>query len=284
VAEGRRLIKLALFGAPVNHSKSPRIHAEFARQLGLDVSYEAIHTEAGQLRDALAAFEKAGGTGANITLPLKREAMELADRVSDAVRLAEAANVLVRDDAGRWTAHNTDGAGLVRDMKEAGWVIAGQRIAILGAGGATAGILGALLAEKPRCVHVFNRTAAKAESLAQRHSTLGDVRGFGLDVLSAPGTAEERCLATNGESAAGDYDLVINATSLGHQGEVPKALDTLLAGGARCQDLNYGVAAAPLAKWCTDRNISYREGLGMLMQQAVLSFELWTGHRPRALN
>ena len=127
MAERTGLIKLAIFGAPVSQSKSPAIHTKFARQLGLDVSYEAIHTEAGQLRHSLAAFEAAGGRGANITLPLKREAMELADAVSDAVRLAEAANVLVRDETGCWAAHNTDGAGLVRDMTQAGWPISGQR-------------------------------------------------------------------------------------------------------------------------------------------------------------
>ena len=266
MAEGRGLIRLALFGAPVNHSKSPAIHAEFARQLGLDVSYRAIHTEAGQLRVALAAFERAGGTGANITLPLKREAMELADSVSEAVRLAEAANVLVRDGEGRWAAHNTDGAGLVADLADAGWIITGQRIAILGAGGATAGILAALLAGKPGSIHIFNRTAAKAQALAARHASLGEVQGFGLDAV-----AEQ-----------GGFELVINATSLGHQGEVPTTLESLLAGGVRCQDINYGVAAAPLAAWCAERSIDYRDGLGMLVQQAGLSFELWTGARPNS--
>jgi shikimate dehydrogenase len=258
------LIRLAIFGAPVSQSKSPAIHTEFGRQLGLDVHYQAIHTEAGALREALAAFAAAGGNGANITAPLKHEAMELADTVSDAVRLAEAANVLVRDEQGQWAAHNTDGAGLVYDMTQAGWPITGQRIAILGAGGATGGILGALLAEQPASIDIFNRTAAKAESLAARHAHLGEVRGFGLDAVA-------------GKTS---FDLVINATSLGHRGEVPEALEALLSSGVRCQDLNYGVAAQPLTIWCTERGIAHREGLGMLIQQAVLSFELWTGLRP----
>lgn len=261
-----QLIRLALFGAPVKHSKSPAIHAAFARQLGLDVSYEAIHTEAGQLRDALATFEKSGGTGANITLPLKREAMELAVSASDAVKLAEAANVLVREGEGRWTAHNTDGAGLLRDLAEAGWTVAGQRIAILGAGGATAGILGALLARQPASIRVFNRTGAKAEALARRHAGLADVRGFGLDAV-----AEQD-----------EFDLVINATSLGHSGEVPEALKSLLRGQSLCQDLNYGLAAAPLAAWCAERAINYRDGLGMLVAQAAHSFRLWTRADPDA--
>lgn len=264
MAAGQELIRLAIFGAPVSQSKSPAIHAEFARQLGLNVSYQAIHTEAGQLGEALAAFDKAGGTGANVTAPLKHEAMELAGNASDAVRLAGAANVLVRGDDGRWHAHTTDGAGLVLDMTEAGWVIAGQRLAILGAGGATASILGALLNEKPESIRIFNRTAEKAAALAQRHAALGEVHGLGLEAVTR----------------SGPHDLVINATSLGHHGEVPAALESLLSGGARCQDLNYGTAAAPLRRWCAERKVEYREGQGMLMQQAVLSFELWTGIRP----
>jgi shikimate dehydrogenase len=165
-------------------------------------------------------------------------------------------------------------------MKQAGWEISGQRIAILGAGGATASILSALLNEKPKSIHVFNRTAEKAEALAQRHAALGEVQGFGLDGISL----WERPPVAISDSPGSGYDLVINATSLGHHGEVPTALEALLAGGARCQDLNYGMAAEPLRKWCAERNIAYREGLGMLMQQAVLSFELWTGLRPRILD
>jgi len=264
MAERRGLIRLALFGAPVRHSLSPDIHRGFAGQAGLAIDYRAIETGPGALAEALAEFAQGGGRGCNITLPLKREAMLLAGTCSERVRLAGAANTLTRAGDG-WSADNTDGTGLARDLAAWGGApLAGLRVAVLGAGGATAGVLAALLAERPHEVVVFNRTRSRALDLAERHAGLGSVLGRGLEDL-------ER---------AGPFDLLINATSLGHAGGIPPLAAAHFAGHGRCYDLNYGPAASPLRAWCEERGIDYRDGLGMLVEQAAESFAIWTGFRP----
>lgn len=257
---GRALIKLALFGTPVNHSASPRIHQAFAKQAALEVDYRAIDTPLGSLSKALGAFTDRGGQGCNITLPLKHEAMELAVHCSDHVALSEAANTLVRDAHG-WHAHSTDGIGLVADLNSAGINPDGKKVAILGAGGATASALAALLDANPSEVGIYNRSERTAFELAYRHQHLGPVFGTGLNSLAG----------------AGRFDLIINATSIGHQGQVPPINPGLFQPDAWCYDLNYGVAAVPLKNWCTGHKVQYRDGLGMLVEQAAASFRLWTG-------
>ncbi len=262
---GTGLIRLALFGSPVRHSLSPRIHAAFARQGGLDVVYEAVETLPGTLAEALARFAAAGGLGCNITLPLKREAVQLAATCSERVRLAEAANTLVHEGDERWRAENTDGTGCVGDLQaDPRFRLAGARIVMLGAGGAAAGVLAALLEASPLEVVILNRTAGKAERLARRHGDLGRVSGRGLDDAAE----------------CGGFDLVINATSAGHGGGLPALDDGLFGTDGACYDLNYGVAAHPLRQWCLERRIHYRDGLGMLVGQAAESFRIWTGFEP----
>jgi shikimate dehydrogenase len=263
VAATPALIRLALFGSPVGHSASPRIHTAFAREAGLEVEYRAIETPLGQLETALQTFTRAGGHGCNITLPLKGEAMQLAVHCSEHVALAEAANTLVR--AGdHWRAESTDGIGLIADIKAAGIELDGARLAILGAGGAAAGILAALLDANPAEVGLYNRTERSAFNLARRHQHLGPVFGTGLNALAG----------------AGRFDLLINATSSGHNGQLPPISPSLFKPGAHCYDLNYGPAAVPLHNWCKEHHIGHRDGLGMLVAQAAASFELWTGFKP----
>lgn len=257
------LIPLALFGSPVGQSLSPRIHALFAEQAGLTVRFDARETLPGTLAEALEAFAEAGGRGCNITLPLKQEAMSLAATRSDRVNRAGAANTLLRSSDG-WHAETTDGAGLVADLEQLGLSPAGRRLIVVGAGGATAGVLSALLEAGAARIDIYNRTAATAEDLAARHADLGEVHGHGLKALASATPAE----------------LVLNATSLGHQGGVPPLHAALFGDGAACYDLNYGAAARPLLDWCADRGIRARDGLGMLVGQAAASFELWTGFAP----
>ena len=208
-------------------------------------------------------FLAAGGEGCNITLPLKGEAMELAVHCSEHVALAEAANTLVRTGDG-WRAENTDGIGLISDLKAAGLALEGLRVAIIGAGGATAGVLAALLDAGPAELAVYNRTERTAFELARRHQHLGPVFGTGLHALAG----------------AGRFDLLINATSNGHQGQLPTISPSLFKPGALCYDLNYGAAAQPLRAWCAEHQLAYRDGLGMLVEQAAASFRLWTGLSP----
>lgn len=267
--QGAGLIRLALFGSPVKASLSPRIHQLFARQFGLEIEYQSIETRAGEFAAALEVFRLAGGAGCNVTLPLKRDAWQIAAESSEQVRQAQAANTLLWQSTG-WFAHNTDGAGLVADLTvNHGIELAGRQIMILGAGGAAAGILGALLACDPAGIMLVNRTPERAWALAQRFSSAGHVSVTSLQDLP--------CLDL---LTRGRFDLIINATSLGHHGEAPPLTRDLFAPGARCYDLNYFKASQPLKSYCKEMRQPYIDGLGMLVEQAAKSFYIWTGKQP----
>mgnify|MGYP001034740538 CR=1 FL=1 len=264
MAQGAPLILLAVFGQPVSQSLSPRIHGLFARQCGLEIEYRAIEASADTFRDQLEQLHSAGGLGCNVTAPLKNEAWRVADRASAGADRAEAANTL-RFSKDEWYADNTDGGGLVWDLQTSeGFELPGMRVCLLGAGGAAAGVLGTLLSNGPQVVFVANRTVEKAQRLAQRHIDIGPVEVCALDALAG----------------TGPFDLIINATSLGHRGQAPKVSPGWLADGGLCYDMNYGGAAEPLRERCREQGIAYRDGLGMLVGQAALSFELWTGKTP----
>ena len=265
--QGKELIRLALFGQPIKASLSPPIHRMFAAQFGLDIEFQRIEIGADGFADALEAFRVAGGIGCNVTLPLKRDAWQLAAQSSPEVSQAQAANTLIYQPSSGWFAHNTDGAGLVADLAGNHDVnLEGQRVLILGAGGAVAGILGSLLAGKPRQVLLVNRNLERARVLAARFGTLGNIATTSWDDL--PGQ--------------GSFDLLINATSLGHHGKAPPLLASMFAPGALCYDLNYYKASQPLKTLCADMGQSYIDGLGMLVEQAAKSFYIWTGKRPES--
>ena len=261
------LIRLAVFGSPVTHSLSPRIHALFARQCGLQVDYRAIEATAATFAGLVRALAEQGARGCNVTVPFKQAAWVLAARGSADAARARAANTLVFETDGAWYADNTDGPGLVDDLaaRPAGR-LAGARICLLGAGGAAAGILGALLRARPACVVIANRTPERARHLAERHADLGR-----LDTCSP---------AEIGSKAP--FEVVINAIAAGHEGLAPTLAPEWLAPGGLCYDLNYGLAAEPLKKACARLGIAYSDGLGMLVAQAARSFQLWTGSRPDA--
>jgi len=265
VAPGSRIIRLALFGQPVAQSLSPRIHGLFARQLALRVDYRAIEATPQSLPRQLGELARSGARGCNVTVPCKHAAWSLATRRSGPASLAQAANTLVFEDETDIFADNTDGQGLVNDLLgQTGNALHGARICVLGAGGAAAGILAALLSARPTCVFIANRTAERALQLATRHVDLGRI---------------ETCVPAD-IGQHGPFDLIINATSHGHRGGAPSLSATWFAPGGLCYDLNYGEAAAPLRRVCDEANIRYSDGLGMLVGQAALSFALWTGRLP----
>lgn len=265
MAERAGLIRLAVFGMPVAHSLSPAIHQQFARQCGLEIDYQAVETCPRDFIRQVHELADAGGRGCNITVPLKHAAWELARRASPSASRAQAANTLLFESADNYFADNTDGRGLIADLLlRMGVTLAGSRILVMGAGGGAAGILGDLLDQAPAELVLANRTADRALALASRFAAQGTVTICTLDQLDQLGFC----------------DLVINATSLGHAGLSPAIPAALFAPGSLCYDLNYGQVAEPLRKQCEARGIEYRDGLGMLVEQAAIAFELWTGCKP----
>lgn len=265
MSPSRGSIRLALFGHPVAHSPSPGVHQAFGRQFGLDIDYRLIDAPPEDFIARLGAFRAAGGTGCNITLPLKGMAFCHAAEARPRAALARAANTLWWSGDSRCCADNTDGEGLVRDLEQnLDITLTGLRVCLLGAGGAAAGVLGALLERRPGEVIIANRTRARAEDLAARHAGLGPVIAMGLADLAE----------------AGAFDLVIDATATGHAGEPPPIAPAVLAGAAACYSLNYGTAALALRRLCGDLGVVFHDGLGMLVEQAACSFRIWTGRMP----
>jgi len=252
-------------GNPVEHSQSPFIHAEFARQTGQAMEYGRLLWPLDGFADAVRALAESGAKGCNITVPFKFDAFREGKRLTDRARLAQAANVL-RFDAEGWLADNTDGVGLVNDIeRNAGVALAGKRVLLIGAGGAAAGVLGPLLAARPTAVVVANRTLANALALVERHAPVA-------------GDAELRASPLD---ACGDgFDIVLNASASSLQGAGVPVSHTVLAPGALALDLMYGAAAQPFLAWAARHGARGRDGLGMLVEQAAAAFELWRGVRP----
>ncbi|HVT34058.1 MAG TPA: shikimate dehydrogenase [Nevskiaceae bacterium] len=256
----------AVIGCPISHRKSPVIHARFAAQVGAQLSYIAIEIRPDALAARLAELHAQNFLGLNVTLPHKTAVAAICNNVSERAQVAGAVNTLVRT-AGGWDGDNTDGEGLIRDLTvNLGIGVAGKRVLVLGAGGAARGILKPLLDQQPAELTLSNRNPWKPEELAIAFRPHGVIR---------PATH----LALKGDH----YDLVINATSAGHQGKLPKLPPQLLAPGAACYDMSYGAAAEPFCAWARANGAAkVSDGLGMLVEQAAASFERWRGVRPQA--
>lgn len=260
--------RYAVLGNPVAHSQSPFIHAEFARQTGEPIEYGRVLCPLDAFEATVRAFQAEGGRGCNITVPFKFEAPRLARHLTPRARLAEAANIL-RFETDGWAADNSDGIGLVRDIeRNAAQPIGGRRVLLIGAGGAAAGVLGPLIEAGARAIVVVNRTAARAEALAERHRALAARHGA---VLAA------RPIETPGEG----HDIVINASASSLQGAPSPVPASVLARGALAIDLMYGPAAAPFLDWARAAGARPRDGLGMLVEQAAEAFFFWRGVRPQ---
>lgn len=253
----------AVIGNPIAQSKSPRLHAAFARQLGHDVRYEAILAAPDSFRETVLAFIASGGCGMNVTAPFKLQAFELADELTERARMAEAVNTL-KFSAKGILGDNTDGVGLVDDIQDRlGVSLAGRRVLMIGAGGAARGILLPILQSRPADVLVVNRTAARAQALADALASQGPIRGGPL-------------MAAGGE----EYDVVIHATSAGlNAGEAPP-VDYRVAPDGLAYDLAYG-EDTPFMRQARDQGATrVADGLGMLVGQAAESYRVWRGAMP----
>lgn len=255
-------------GNPVEHSQSPFIHAQFADQTGQSLVYDRLLSPLNGFADTVRRFADEGGRGCNVTVPFKFEACALANRLSPRAALAQAANVLGFDGATVW-ADNTDGIGLVRDIeRNAGLVLAGRRVLVVGAGGAASGALGPLIEAAPAEIVVANRSVDKAHALVLRHEALASRHGVGLAARPL-----SRC--------AQAFDVVINATASSMQGAAIPVAPSVLQPGGLALDMMYGPAAGTFLRWAEQHGARGRDGLGMLVEQAAEAFFLWRGLRPQ---
>jgi len=251
--------RYAVMGNPIAHSKSPLIHRLFAEQTGQELSYDKLLVPLDGFAAALDEFQRGGGKGLNVTVPFKQEAWAAMDARSERAELAGAVNTILFQPDGKRYGDNTDGVGLVRDLRDNhGVALTGKRVLVLGAGGAVRGVVPALLTELPAEIVIANRTPAKAVELARLFDGRIPLRALGFDALGA-----ER------------FEVIINGTSAGLAGDVPPLPDALAAETV-CYDMVYGDAPTPFLRWAQARGASKTiDGLGMLVEQAAEAFYLW---------
>lgn len=258
--------RYAVFGNPVAHSLSPRIHTRFAEQTGEAIEYTTREVPRDGFAEAVEAFQEAGGRGINITVPFKEEAWQVADSHGPRAEACGAVNTLIfRSDGGRH-GDNTDGEGLIRDLRDnQGITLRGRRLLVLGAGGAVRGILQMLAAEEPATLVVANRTVTRAEALLHL----------------CPAAMETAACSFEELARIPAFDVIINGTSAALANELPPLPDGLLAPGGCAYDLMYGAQPTPFMNWAADRDAGrVSDGLGMLVEQAAESFRLWRGVAP----
>lgn len=261
--------RYAVFGKPVAHSLSPDIHTAFAKQTGQVLRYDKQEILPGTFADQARAFFASGGKGLNVTLPYKTEAFTFANTLTERARRAGAVNTLAlkADNGASIIGDNTDGAGLVRDLcNNLCWPVSGQRLLILGAGGAVHGVLEPLLKQNPALIVIANRTVSKAQALAEDFSDLGNLRGIGFDKLEN----------------FSPFNLVINGSSASLAGELPPLPDNLVTPDSHAYDMMYSAEPTVFMAWMTARQVkNIANGLGMLVEQAAESFYIWRGIRPK---
>ena len=252
-----------VIGNPVAHSKSPAIHAQFAAQTGESIAYERLAAPLDDFAACVQHFMQSGGRGANVTVPFKLEAFALATQLTPRAQAAGAVNTLSFED-GRIVGDNTDGVGLVRDIvHNAGVVLEGRRILLLGAGGAARGVVMPLLAERPQQLVVANRTFARAQELVQSFPAAASVlKAAAFDALS------------------GQFDVIINATSASLSADLPAVPATLFGPQVFVYDMMYAATPTVFMQWAAQHGACVRDGLGMLVEQAAESFFVWRGARP----
>lgn len=257
--------RYGVMGYPVSHSRSPVIHRLFALQTGQDMQYELLQVSPDKLDTAIRQFQRTGGKGLNITVPHKTAVTRIVDQMSERASTAGAVNTIVFRGSEMY-GDNTDGIGLLRDLGvDLGINLENSNILILGAGGATRGIVGPLLEMQPASLRIANRTIDKAELLVTQYEDQGPISACRFDVVPV----------------SEPYDLIINATSAGVHGDVPPYPAAAVSAETFCYDLSYGLNATPFSVWAVQQGAARSVmGWGMLVEQAAESFKLWRGIRP----
>ena len=261
----------AVAGNPISHSKSPDIHKRFAEQSNQRMYYGRLQPELGEFKTAAQTFFATGGKGMNVTVPFKLDAQALADVLTPRAQLAGAVNTLRIED-GKIYGDNTDGAGLVRDLLAQGIQIQGSRILLLGAGGASRGVLGPLLEQSPKKLVIANRSNAKTDELVRLFSDLA----ASLDVVLQAVTLSD---LEDASKITSPFDLIINATAAGLSNESPisdTAASNIFTPQSFAYDMVYGKVTT-LMQQALHRGARVSDGLGMLVEQAADAFLIWRG-------
>ena len=257
----------AVIGDPISHSKSPLIHSLFAEQTRQDVTYIAQRVLEENFDEFVRNFFLTGGSGLNITLPHKHRAYKLAQRCDSSSKTAKAANTLYQNNSGQLCAANTDGKGLVIDIKlNNDTEIRGKDLLLLGAGGAVSGALPSLINEHPSSITIVNRSITKANTLKKNLGSIVPIETYSYEDLK------------------GDFDIIINGTSLSLSDELPPIRESNIRRGGLCYDMFYKNTETAFESWAASSQAGVvANGLGMLVEQAAESFLVWTGIRPSTL-
>ncbi len=257
--------KYAVIGNPINHSKSPLIHRAFAEQEKIDIDYQRILADEDKFTQSVNEFSSHGGLGLNVTVPFKIVAYQQCQQLNEYARAAGAVNTISFDSKMGWLGANTDGIGLLTDLKNNQRLqLKNKNILILGAGGATRGILLPLLQEDPTRILIANRTVAKADALANAFSTAGNIDSCGFEEINTQA-----------------FDLIINATSASLSNEVPPVPSSVISTETICYDLAYSDKPTAFTRWSNKLNAKIStDGIGMLIEQAAESYNIWRGFRP----
>ena len=255
----------AVMGNPIAHSKSPQIHAQFAKQTRQRIRYRAIQVDPGGFEQAVGNFFASGGKGLNITVPFKQEAWKLANELSERAQLAGAVNTLKPATDGELYGDNTDGIGLVRDLAQnLGISIGNKKVLLVGAGGAARGVIAPLLDNDPQQLIIVNRTMDRAHELVKHFSGKGNINALSFDEL-------------DGETS----DIVINATSASLKGDLPPLPVSTIGNAQIVYDMMYGSKPTLFLQWAQQHGAEkISDGLGMLVEQAAESFFIWRDVRP----
>ena len=269
--------KLGVIGNPIEHSLSPKIHSIFAKQVNIQIDYQAYKVHENDLEPFITDFFKSGGDGLNITVPHKINCLNVADEYSPSVKLIGAANTLSSNKiSNKIYAHTTDGAGFVADVIKKDIPIFNTNILILGAGGAAQSIIPMIHEKDPASIVVDNRTQEKIQTVLDRYNLLKSVEpSKGVQLTDLKNFSKHRSLADN-------INLVINTTSAGFEGPFSWNEDIFTTRDTIFYDLSYSKtdSLTPFLKWASHYSDQCHNGIGMLINQAALSFELWTGIKP----
>jgi len=268
--------RYTVIGQPIAHSQSPIIHQLFGELTQRMINYTRTESTPDTFADTVIDWQAAGGRGCNVTVPFKEQAHQVCDRLSVAARLAGSVNTIGMQRDGSRVGHNTDGLGLLADLKSnLRWSVPGRHILLVGAGGASRGVIAPLLDAKPATLWIANRTASRAIELAEYFNERYPILGRNTQTIQCSGSGLQDV------SDSVEFDLVINASSASLQGSTPDLESVRFSANACAYDMMYGNSDTPFITWAKSRNMTTSNGFGMLIEQAADAFLFWEGVRPK---